>query len=150
MSLWVIWIVVGILLLIGEIFTPGFVLACFGIACFVSGLFAALSFGIRVQFIVFSLVTLLVFFRIRPMMLKYLHKSGSKLKTNVDALVGKKGMVVEKIDPNAETGRIVVGGENWRGVSEDNIVVEKGTKIIVKRVEGTKLFVTVDEPVETA
>ncbi|MBN2071406.1 MAG: NfeD family protein [Candidatus Krumholzibacteriota bacterium] len=150
MSLWVIWVIAGILLLIGEVLTPGFLFACFGIACLTTGLFAALSFGIKTQIVVFSVSTLLVFFGIRPVMLKYLHKSGSRLKTNVDALVGKTGMVVEKIDPVKGTGRVLVGGENWRGVSIDDTRIEKGTRITVKRVEGTKLLVNRDKPAGNA
>lgn len=141
MELWVIWIIVGILLIIGEIFTPGFLLACFGLACCAAGLIAALTFGLRAQIITFSLTTLALFFGIRPIMLKYLHKSGSKLKTNIDALIGRNGVVVERIDGASGTGRVLVGGENWRGVSVDEKVIEKGEKIEVVRVEGTKLLV---------
>ncbi len=141
MALWIIWIIAGVLLLIGEIFTPGFLLASFGLACFASGLVAALSFGLKAQVIIFSVITLVVFFGIRPVILKYFHRSGSGLKTNVDALVGKKGVVIDLIDPAFNTGRVIVDGENWRGISVDDETIEKDARILVIRVEGTKLFV---------
>ena len=46
--------------------------------------------------LVFSITTLAVFFGIRPFFLKYLHSPGTKVETNVKALVGKTGLVSGK------------------------------------------------------
>ncbi|MCD6379248.1 NfeD family protein [bacterium] len=141
MNLWLIWVVVAVVLFILEIFTPAFVLACFGIGCLVAGLAAYFSAGVVIQVVTFSLFTVVVFFGIRPFVLKFLFRRKLDIKTNVDALAGKSGFVIEKIAAGENTGRVNVQGEDWRGVSIDDTVIEKGEKIIVKSVEGTKLFV---------
>lgn len=96
MAIWHVWVIVGILFFIGEIFTPGFFLACLGIACLGSGIASAFGLGIGSQVLVFSITTLAVFFGIRPFFLKYLHSPGTKVETNVKALVGKTGLVSGK------------------------------------------------------
>ena len=141
MEIWHIWIIAAIALFIAEIFTPGFVLACFGIACLFSSLVSFLELGVKVQIITFSISTLIVFFGIRPLFLKHFYSSQRKTKTNVDALVDKTGLVSEKIDPAGNKGRVIVGGENWRGISVDETVIEPGKRIVVIGVEGTKLLV---------
>lgn len=141
MENWQIWLIAGIVLFIIEIFTPGFVLACFGLACLVACLVALSGFGIKLQLLFFSISSLFIFWQVRPFFVKYLDTSKDKIKTNVDALVGKKGIVSERIDPNTNRGRVIVNGEDWRGVSTDESVIEAGAKITVVKVEGTKLFV---------
>jgi len=141
MEIWHVWIIVSIALFIAEIFTPGFVLACFGIACLISGLVSFFELGFKIQIITFSVSTLIVFFGIRPLFLRHFYSSQGKTKTNVDALVDKAGLVLEKIDPAVSKGRVMVGGENWRGISVDEAVIEPGEKIVVVGVEGTKLLV---------
>lgn len=141
MENWQIWLIAGIVLFIIEIFTPGFVLACFGLACLVASLVALSGFGIKLQLLFFSISSLLIFWQVRPFFVKYLDTSKDKIKTNVDALIGKKGLVSERIDPNTNRGRVIINGEDWRGVSTDESVIEAGAKITVVKVEGTKLFV---------
>ena len=141
MEMWHIWTIVAIVFFIVEIFTPGFYLACFGVACLVSGLVSYLGVGGKVQILAFSATTLVVFFKIRPLFLHYLHSAGSDTKTNVDALVGKTGLVSERIDPSSAKGRVVVDGEDWRAVPVDENPIEADTKIEVVKVDGTKLLV---------
>ena len=96
LAIWHVWVIVGILFFIGEIFTPGFFLACLGIACLGSGIASAFGLAIGSQVLVFSITTLAVFFGIRPFFLKYLHSPGTKVETNVKALVGKTDLVSGK------------------------------------------------------
>ena len=131
----------AIVLFIGEILSPGFLLACFGIACLVAGVVAYYDMGFGAQMLTFSISTLVVFFGIRPFVLKYLHTSPETTKTNVEALIGKIGVVSERIDPATAKGRTIVGGEDWRAIAIDDTEIAAGDKIEVVRVEGTKLFV---------
>jgi len=139
---WHIWVIVGVVLLIAEIFTPGFVLACFGVACLVAAIFAAFDVGLTLEVIVFCIASVIAFFTVRPLFVKRFYRSDDEAaKTNVDALAGKEGMVAERIDPSLNVGRVVLGGDNWRAVSADGGVIERSEKVEVVRVEGTKLFV---------
>jgi len=140
---WHIWVIAGVVLLIAEIFTPGFVLACFGVACLVAAIFAALDVGLTLEVIVFCVASIVAFFTVRPLFVKRFYRSDddAAARTNVDALAGKVGMVVERIDPSMNVGRVVLGGDNWRAASVDGAVIERGEQVEVIRVEGTKLFV---------
>ena len=141
MELWHWWVIGGIVLFILEIFTPGFVLACFGVSCLLTAGVSFLNGDIKVQILTFSVASIVIFFGIRPFFLRYISPYGKGVKTNVDALVGRAGIVTEDIDPDKYSGRVIVGGEDWRAVSNKGEAIVKGSKIIVKRVEGTKLFV---------
>ena len=138
---WHLWVIAAVVLFIAEVFTPGFVVACFGAACLLSGIAAALNLGPNVQIIVFCISSAVSFVAIRPLMKKYLWRSDPGTKTNVNALVGKTGLVTEKIVPLTSQGRVVVGGEDWRGASVDETEIEAGMKIIVTDIDGTKLIV---------
>ncbi|MEW6235424.1 MAG: NfeD family protein [Candidatus Omnitrophota bacterium] len=139
--MWVLWILAGVIVLIGEILTPGFVLGCFAVGCFGAGAAAKFTDSMTLQLTAFIASTLLGFFAVRPLFLHFLYGASSDVKTNVDALAGRRGFVIEPIDPRENKGRVKVGGEDWRGVSIDDSSMEKGTEIVVRRVEGTKLIV---------
>ncbi|HEB84615.1 MAG TPA: NfeD family protein [Bacteroidetes bacterium] len=141
LSAWLLWFILAVILLIGEIFTPGFLLACFSLGAFGSGLVALLGGNLTFQLIVFGIVTIVIFFTIRPLMMRLAKKSESTVKTNVDALVGRYGKVVAAIDPDANSGRVRIGGEDWWAVTEDETPVPEGARVIVLRVDGSKLIV---------
>ncbi len=141
MNLWHWWIIAGVILFILEIFTPGFILACFGVACAVTALASYLGCSIKMQIVIFSAANIIIFFGIRPFFLKFLSSNKHAVRTNTEALIGKIGIVTESIDPNSDIGRVKVGGEDWRAISNSNTKISAGQKIMVKKVDGTKLFV---------
>ena len=138
---WYLWIVLGIVFFTLEIVTPGFLFACFGVGCLSAGVVSSLSAGIELQIVSFTFMTLVTFFGIRPFMLRYLSSSESNVPTNVDALIGKKALVVETIDPLRNKGRVVVGGENWKAISLNDAIIETDTEVVVVKVDGIKLVV---------
>ena len=143
MESWHVWVIVGVLLLIIEIFTPGFVVACFGVGCLVAAIFAAFDVSFTVKVVVFSIASLVAFFTVRPLFVKHIYRSDkdAAAKTNVDALVGKVAFVTERIDPSIGKGRASLGGDDWRAITTDDSTIERGQRVEVIRVEGTKLFV---------
>jgi membrane protein implicated in regulation of membrane protease activity len=85
--------------------------------------------------------TLLSAVSVRPFLLARLRLKGGEVRTNVDALIGKTGVVTEAIDPIAGRGRVLVDGEDWRGATIDDTKLLPGTRITVVQVEGTTLKV---------
>ena len=138
---WQIWAILGMVLVAGEVFTPGFVLACFAIGCLASGLLAFWQFGVTVQLLAFSAASLVAFIGIRPFMARHLAGSGDTYKTNADALVGKRGVVRERVDPETGRGRVVVEGEDWWGVTEGGRAIEQGERILVLGIDGARLLI---------
>ena len=137
-----IWFALGIILIIAEVSTPGgFVLACFGISCLVAGISYYLNFEFIGQLVIFCIFSLILFFSIRNFFKKIFFHSDQIIKTNIDALIGKIGIVSERIDPATMQGRVIVGGDDWKGVSCSDEVIEKNAKVIVVEVKGTNLIV---------
>jgi membrane protein implicated in regulation of membrane protease activity len=114
LEIWHIWIILAVILLIVEIFTPAFLAACLAIGCIFAGISSSMAFGVKIQLLAFSIGTLISFFGVRPFILKYGHKKSGDLKTNVDALVGKSGKVTVTIDNFQNQGRVTVEGDDWK------------------------------------
>ncbi len=141
MHAWQVWLVAALLLFVAEMFAPGFWLACVAIGCLAGGIVSTVVPGLLAPALSFSAATVLSLVAVRPFLMKHIHPSTYTVRTNVDALVGKIGIVSERIDPATNRGRVIVEGEDWRGASLDETPIEPGSKIMVVRVEGTTLFV---------
>lgn len=137
---WQWWAGAAVLLLIAEIFLPGFFLLCLGIGCIGASLAAGLGFGAAGQLLVFSASSLLAFFTVRPVLMKRLWKK-EHLLTNADALAGMRGRVSQDFDPGLRLGRVQVGGDDWRAESMTDAPLRAGDAIEVVRVESNTLIV---------
>jgi membrane protein implicated in regulation of membrane protease activity len=141
-SPWQLWLIGAVLLLVLEMFAPsGFFLTCVAIGALVGAVVALLPVGFTIQALAFAGVTLASAILVRPFLLARLRLTGGEVRTNVAALIGKTGVVTERIDPIARRGRVLVDGEDWRGATIDDTSLEPGTRITVVQVEGTTLKV---------
>jgi len=143
LEIWHIWIIAAVVLFIIEIFTPAFLAACLAIGCILAGIFSSMGFGIQIQLFSFSIGTLISFFGVRPFMLKYAHKKSEKVKTNVDALIGKIGKVSVIIDNTKNEGRVIVEGDDWRAESINDVIINIGEKVEILQVNSTILTVKI-------
>lgn len=137
---WHWWAGVAIVLFIAEIFVPGFFLVCLGIGCVGASIMAGLGFGPEVQLVAFSLLALIAFFTIRPVLMKRMWKD-SGVRTNVDALLGQRGRVTQDFDPGLRLGRVAVAGDDWRAETTTDRPLREGDVIEVVRVESNTLIV---------
>ena len=143
MALWQLWFISAVLLLVAEMFTGGLWLLCVAVGCAAAGLTGLFPVaGPVAQTIIFAVTSLLSLVGLRPALVRrLLHSGGTELRSGVDALLGKTGYVTERIEPGARPGRIKVDGEDWRGVSLDDSILEPGTRVMVIQVDGTTLIV---------
>ena len=141
---WHWWAAAGLLLLIAEIFVPGFFLLCLGIGCAGGSIAAAVGAGTSIQLLAFSVFASVAFFTIRPMLMKRFWRA-SDTKTNMDAVVGKRGKVSQDFDPSLRLGRVAVAGDDWRAECTTDRALRIGDLIEVVRVDSNTLIV---EPVE--
>ena len=121
-----------------ESFTIGFLVFWFGIgalAALVASLFIS---NIWIQSLIFIIVSSLLLIFTKPLVKKFV-KEKDVIPTNVYSIIGKEGIVVEKIDTLNGVGKVKVNGELWSATSSENI--EKGTKVKVLKVNGVKLEV---------
>lgn len=136
-----IWVIAGLMLWIVEIVTPGFVAGVFGVACLMVAPLAAAGFTFKAELLVFGLATAVMSLAIRPLILKYFYRAETEIRTNVHALIGETGLVTEIIDYAYGTGRVKIGGEVWRAITQDRSRVDVGAKVVVRAIEGCKLVV---------
>ena len=141
MEIYQYWLIAAFILVIIEICTAGFGSICFAFGAGFSALTAYLGGGYVWQLIVFAAVSLLTFIFLRPVIIRLLERNSKDVKTNVDALIGRKAVVSETIDHAAHTGRVAVDGDDWKAVSEDKTVIEKGEDVTI--VGRESLIVTV-------
>jgi membrane protein implicated in regulation of membrane protease activity len=141
LSAWHLWVILAIILFIAEVFSPAFILASFGIGCLLASLSAGLDLGLKMQILGFIAGTLAAFFAVRPFFTKYCYKAASGIRTNVDALAGKVGRVTETIDGERGSGRVMVGGDDWKAIAADGNVIEMNSRVEVIKVEGIKVIV---------
>src|SRR5258705_9797187 len=135
---WLIWFLLAIGLFVGEMFTAGFWLACLAVGAAVAGVVGLIpGLGFVTQGMAFAAASIVSMAGLRPRLMHYFQLGpGSELRTGVDALLGKTGIVTERIGPGLP-GRGKVEGEDWRGASRDATVIEPGTQGTVIQVDGT-------------
>jgi len=137
---WLIWLIVAAALAVGELATPGlFVLGLVAVAAVAAALVAALGAGFTLQLVVFAVGLVAMLGVVRPIARRHVRMPAA-LRTGTDALVGKRALVLERVD--ADGGRVKIGGEEWsaRAFMEEQ-VIEPGTKVEVARIEGATALV---------
>ena len=87
-------------------------------------------------------VLMLVF--TRPVAMRYFNVG--RTKTNVDSMLGERGIVTGRIDNLHSCGQVTLKGMEWSARSQETEgTIEEGTVVIVKKIDGVKLIVVPDE-----
>ena len=139
-SMIVVWLAVALAMLVIEALTVGLTTIWFAAGALVALIAALLDLSIGVQIVVFLAVSICLLVFTRKIFVEKL-KAGSE-KTNVDALVGEKAIVVSPIRPY-DVGQVKVGGQVWSAIGknpEETFAVDQLVKI--HAIEGVKLIVT--------
>ena len=61
--------------------------------------------------------------------------------TNADANIGKEVIVTEDIDNLLFKGEVKVNGQLWSAQSLDGEKIDKNSKVVIRKIEGNKVFV---------
>jgi membrane protein implicated in regulation of membrane protease activity len=141
MELWHFWIIAGIILLILEIFTPGFLLASFGIGALGGAFIAYLGVDLKYQLLTFSITTMVVFFGLRPAFKQWFGRFDDQRTTGTGALIGTSCRVVETIDNAQGQGSVQIGGEVWKAHSVSGEIIDPGQVVTVTKIVGVTAHV---------
>lgn len=136
-----IWFIVAIILLFVEILTVTFGVVCFSIGALIAGILAFFTDSLIWQLTAFSVSSLIAFIFLRPFLKKLVDRSIKHTPTNTEALIGRRAIVSETIDYNKNTGRISIDGDDWKAISVDNSIIEKGNHVTILKVESVILTV---------
>jgi membrane protein implicated in regulation of membrane protease activity len=138
--MWLVWLIILVLSLVIEAATAALVsvwfaagaLVCLGLS-FIPGL---PYWG---EIIIFLGVSLGTFLAIRPYISKIMKKR--TIRSNVDSLVGEKGIVVTPVD-SLHWGAVRLKGVIWTAVPvKEGDTFDEGETVRIKAIDGNKLMI---------
>lgn len=140
---WILWIVLGVCLIVAEIFTLGFILFWFGLGALAAALAAYLGFGTGLQFLVFAATSIVLTLLSRRIFSKYYsHNDEDLIKTGIDSLPGQIGTVTGASKGALQSGEVKVYGSTWTAFPEnEGMPLVEGEKVEVVRVKGSSIYV---------
>jgi len=139
MAAWLIWVLVAVGLVLGEVLTLGFFLGPIALAAIAAAIVALAGGGAVVQLIVFIAGAIGSVAVLRPIATRHLRVPHA-LRTGTAALVGARAIVLERVDDTG--GRVKIGGETWSARAFfDGQVIEPGTRVEVAKIEGATALV---------
>jgi membrane protein implicated in regulation of membrane protease activity len=137
---WWIWLLLGLLLLLAELLTPGgFYIIFFGIGAIIVGILAGFQFAGPpwFQYILFSLVSVTALWLFREKLLQLTRAAPSEL---VDNLVGETAVSLDDIPVNG-IGKAEMRGTSWNARNIGDQPLARGQRTRVERIEGLTIFV---------
>ena len=140
--MWQLWAILSVVCLILELTAGDFFIICFSIGAIFACLTDALGGGIVVQLAVFAAFTLASLFFVRPFAVRFLHKGEPNRVSNADALLGRKGRVVEAVKADS-FGRVQIDGDIWKAVTNEAQDIPAGANVRVTSRESTIITVEV-------
>jgi membrane protein implicated in regulation of membrane protease activity len=142
---WILWCILGAILIVAEVFTSGFVLLWFGIGALAAAFAGIVGIhNLGLQFIIFAFVSIGLTAASRTIFVNYFsrEKSGDSLRTGVDSLPGKIGTVVSSSRGAMREGAVKVFGSTWTAYpAEGESALEAGERVRVESVEGSSIYV---------
>jgi membrane protein implicated in regulation of membrane protease activity len=141
---WILWVVLGVILIIAEVFTPGFVLLWFGVGALAAAFTSLLGAGLGLQFLVFILVSTALTALSRTIFVNYFSRDGEHdgLKSGMAGLPGQVGTVVTSSRGALDEGAVKVFGSVWTAYpAEGEPPLEAGDRVVVERLQGASIYV---------
>ena len=136
----IMWLALIVLFLIAEGASAAITSIWFAIGSMVALVAALLGTGVWLQIGIFAVVSVGCLLALQPLLKKYINPK--KTKTNIDALIGKQAVVLEKIDNLSGTGRVKIEGMEWSARSATGDPIAANTIVVVEKIEGVKVFVS--------
>src|SRR6476659_291680 len=140
-----LWFILGSVLIVGEIFTTGFVLLWFGIGALVAALAGFIGIdSLVIQFLIFATISISLTAASRTIFINYFsrEKTGRSLRSGVDALPGKIGTVVSSSKGALQEGAVKVFGSTWTAYpAPGEPPLEAGERVCVDSIEGASIYV---------
>jgi membrane protein implicated in regulation of membrane protease activity len=140
---WIFWIILGVILIIAEVFTFGFVLLWFGVGALVAAFAGWLGLGLGLQFLVFALVSIVLTAMSRTIFAGlHQQRDENALKTGMDALPGQIGTVTISSRGALNEAAVKVYGSTWTAFPiDEKKSLEEGEKVEVVYVKGSSIYV---------
>jgi len=149
---WIFWLGLILLFVVIEMLTLEFTFLMIAIGSLGGLISGALGAPWYVQIVVAGILSLLLILTLRPPLLRVLKRGGDPAKSNVDALLGLEGLVIDHVTDSA--GHVKLSnGDTWTArVSPltENRELVRGERVLVTAIEGATAIVVPAQRVEPA
>lgn len=136
----IFWLSATVVFVIVEAVTVGLVSVWFAMGSLAALICALFQGPVWLQLLWFFVVSIITLLMTRPLVRRFL--SGSVQATNADRNIGRTGIVTERIDNVRSSGAVKLDGIEWTARSlNDKTVIEMGTIVVVREIQGVKLLV---------
>lgn len=133
------WLIFAVIMMLIEAMTVSLVSIWFAAGGIAAAVTAFFTDRILVQLLIFVLVSLILVIFTRPLAARRLNDKVEK--TNSEALIGKKAIVIKDITP-IEYGEVKIEGKVWTAAVECGTrSFAEGDIVNIKAIEGVKLIV---------
>ena len=137
------WLLLAALFIVLEIISLGLTTIWFAGGAFVAALAGLAGVNLTIQIVLFLVISIILLVLTRPVAVKYLDSKTQK--TNSEALIGQKAVVIQTIDNLKAEGQVKVNGMEWTARSKtDETIISEGEVVEILEIQGVKLIV---EPV---
>ena len=139
---WTVWIIAAVVLAVGEMLTLSFFLAPFAAGALLAALVSAVGGGLIASWAIFAITSLLLLLVVRPIARAH-RRQPAQLRTGTAALVGGKGMVVERVANLEAVGAIRMdNGEVWTARAfDENRTYDVGERVEVLEIRGATALI---------
>jgi len=140
---WVFWIIAAIVLAVGEMLTLSFFLAPFAGGALLAAIVDAAGGGMVLSWGIFIVASLILLLVVRPIARSH-RKMPAQLRTGTAALIGRRGVVVERVNNHEAVGAIRIdNGEVWTARAfDDDESYDIGARVEVVEIRGATALVT--------
>lgn len=129
------WGILGLILIIAEVFTASFVLVFFGVAALLVAALAAIGFGnFTLQMLLFAAASLGSLLLFRSKLMGYFHATAQTVMDENQVL-----QLTSDVPANG-TGQISYQGTMWTAVNPTNHSFHQGDKAVIERMDGVKII----------
>lgn len=145
MEAWIIWLIVAATFLIVEVLTQTLWSLCLAIGTLLALAVSLLGASPVWQLVGLSVGTGLAYLMLKPWLMRMrLGTNGPQAhdtRTGMDALPGRRAIVVDEIRPG-HTGRVRIDGDNWQVIAPGvDTTVPRGREVVVTGYESIILQV---------
>jgi membrane protein implicated in regulation of membrane protease activity len=143
--IWILWCVLGLTLIVAEVFTSGFVLLWFGIGALAAAFAGLIGIdSVAVQFLIFATVSTGLTVASRTIFVNYFtrQRPGNEVRMGMEALPGKIGTVVSSSRGALNEGAVKVFGSTWTAYpAAGELPLEAGERVRIESIEGASIYV---------
>ncbi len=145
-SLYLIWFLIGVAFLIGEMVVPGFILIFFTAGSWIVAgtVFFLEDLDLTTQIIIFIVSSLVFLFTLRRYGLQTFKGDSKEGVDNEFSKTGQKAVVTEAIGQNGY-GEIQLNGTFWRATAD--VSIDKDQRVVVEGQEPNNNLVLIVKPI---